>query len=277
MIQTALYSLVLVLLGLIAVQLAVARAFRARVLGLAGRLTSAPPVTDLGAAVGSAADLPALVVGYALRAGAEPGAAPRIARFNQRVEMRLTPGGPFAAMRAWQVVALGRAGFLWEARQDLGPLTRLRVLDAFVEGEGHLEARIFGSIPVARAGGAGIALGEAYRYLAELPWVPDAMIGNPDLIWRDAGPDRVEVRLETRQGPAHAVFSFDAEGDIVAVTAKGRPVRGPDGRMAPRDWFGRFSDYARLGPRRLPRRAEVGYEDGEVWFRAEIADYRISV
>lgn len=274
--QTALYILVLVLLGLIAVQLAVARAFRARVLGLAGRLTSASPAIDPEATATRAAGLPALVTGYAVRAGAEPGAAPRILRFNQKVEMRLAPGAAFTPMRAWQVVALGRAGFLWEARQDLGPLTRLRVLDAFVEGDGHLEARLFGSIPVARAGGAGIALGEAYRYLAELPWAPDAMIGNPDLVWREAGPNRAEVRLETPQGRAHAVFDFDADGDIVAVTARGRPVRGPDGRMAPRDWSGRFSDYAQLGPRRLPGRAEVGYDGGEVWFRAEIADYRIS-
>lgn len=274
--QTALYSLVLAILGLIAAQLAVARAFRARVLKLAGRLACDSPVIDPEDCVARAAGLPALVAGYAARAGAQPGAAPRTARFTQRVEMRLAPAGRFAAMRAWQVMALGRAGFLWEARQDLGPLTRLRILDAYVEGEGHLEARLFGSIPVARAGGAGIALGEAYRYLAELPWAPDAMIGNPDLVWRQTGPDRVEVRLQTPQGTAEAVFDFDSDGDIVAVSATGRPVRGPDGRMTLRDWHGTFSDYAQLGPRRLPSRAEVGYEADDVWFRAEIADYRIS-
>lgn len=273
--QMALYILVLALLGLIAVQLAVARAFRARVLGLAGRLVSHYPAIDPGATAARAAGLPALVANYAARAGAEPGAALRSVRFNQRVEMRLAPGGPFVAMRAWQVMALGRAGFLWEARRDLGPLTRLRVLDAWVEGEGHLEARILGSIPVTRAGGAGIALGDAYRYLAELPWAPDAMIGNPDLVWRQTGPARAEVRLQTAQGTAYAVFDFDAEGDIVAVSASGRPVRGADGRIAPRDWHGTFGDYARLGSRRLPGRVEVGY-DGDIWFRAEVADYRIS-
>ncbi|WP_461305868.1 DUF6544 family protein [Albidovulum sp.] len=265
--------LVLLAIAILAVQVRASRRFRARVLRLGAGLHRAPVARD------QSARLPPVVADLARRAGADLSRPLRVASFNQTAELRTRRGGPFAPVRTWQMVALARPGFVWEARRDLGPLALLRVLDAFVDNEGRLEARLLGSVPVARAEGEKINLAEAYRYLAELPWAPDAIIGNPDLQWRVLSDSRVEVRLQTRDGTARVTFGLDAEGDIETVAAEARPVLMPDGTTRDLPWQGRFGDYARVGPRRIPTYGEVGnvYEDGlEIYFRGRITEYHVA-
>lgn len=261
-------------LGLGAAQAIAAARFRARILGLAARLHDTPATRDVEDR------LPPVVADFARRAGAKPGSALRVATFAQDGELRLRQGGRFAPTVAWQAIALGRAGFVWDARQSLGPVRVLRVVDAFVGAEGVLDARLFGSVPVARLSGGELTLGEAFRYLAELPWAPDAILGNPDLAWRVTGPDTVEVRLATQGGTARVTFRLDAAGDIVGMEAKGRPARDGAGRMVRLDWQGRFGDYRQIGPRRLPEFGEVGYvwpgHGYEPYFRGRIRDYRLA-
>lgn len=264
------YVLVLAVLVLAAVQLFMVRAFRARALALGAALRGDPGPVDVSAG------LPPLVRAFALKSGADPAQLARTVSFTQAVEMRRTAGGRFDSYQAWQVAATGKPGFLWQARQDAGPFTKLRVVDAFVDGEGHLEARLLASIPVARADGPDLALAEAYRYLAELPWVPDAILGNPDLRWQMAGDRTASVSLQTKGGAAHVAFLFDEGGDIVAMRAKGRPATDADGKPARYDWQGTFGGYAVLGPRRVPVTGEVGYiypSGYESYFKATLTEY----
>ncbi len=124
-----------------------------------------------------------------------------------------------------------------------------------------------------------MTLGEAYRYLAELPWAPDAILGNPDLEWRILARNIAEVRLATPAGAARVSFRFDAQGDIVEIEAKGRPARDASGKEVLRDWRGYFRDYRQIGPRRIPGAAEVGYvypEGYEAYFRCKITDYHLA-
>jgi hypothetical protein len=267
------YVLFLVFLVLLGAQLFAARAFRAKALALASRLTAAPPVSKPGPG------LPPIVAAFARRAGAGTGEPVRNASFNQHAELRTRPGGPFGTYAARQVMALGEPGFLWEARQDIGPFPKLRVIDSYVADAGHLQARLLGTIPVVRASGPDIALSEGYRYLAELPWAPDAMLGNPLLKWRTVDARLAEVALETPGGTARVMFEFDKSGDIVAMLAKGRPATNSAGIPARYDWRGRYSDYRRIGARRVPALGEVGYvypSGYETYFRGRVTEYRIS-
>jgi hypothetical protein len=51
------------------------------------------------------------------------------------------------------------------------------VTDAFANERGDLQVKVLGLFPIARIhGGDQIAKGEAMRYLAELPWAPDALV-----------------------------------------------------------------------------------------------------
>lgn len=264
--QTAIAIVFLVLIAGLALQVAAAAAFRRRGLRLVAKLQDGPQTRRV-------AGLPQPVLEFAVRCGAEAGARLRFATLTQEGELRLEQGGAFGRFAAWQATALGAPGFVWLARQDAGPFPKLRVLDAYVQREGHLEARLLGSIPVARASGPALSLGEAYRYLAELPWAPDAILGNPDLEWRLTARNIAEVRMTTPEGAARVSFRFDAQGDIVEMEAKGRPARDARGRDSTLDWRGYFRDYRQIGPRRIPSAAEVGYvypQGYEPYFRCKV-------
>lgn len=264
--------LFLALLILIVVQVLIGRGVRARALMAAARVRNGRPAADM------LDRLPKLVAEHALRSGVRPGAAARTVTFTQTADLRLKPGGRFRQFAAWQIIGVGQAGFLWEARQSSGLASSIRVIDALFEGQGTLEARAFGAIPLVRASGPEVSLAEAYRYLAELPWAPDAMVGNPDLRWRTVGDRLVEVSLATEPG-AVVFFMFDDRGDITGMRAKGRPAKDAAGKPARYDWVGTYGSYAQLGSRRVPETAEVGYiypTGYETYFKGRIADYRVS-
>lgn len=270
--QTLVAIVFLVLIAGLAVQIAMAGRFRRYGARLVARLNDSPPARRV-------AGLPQPVLEFAIRAGAGGGAKLRLATLTQDGELRLRQGGPFGRVAAWQAIALGAPGFVWLARKDAGPVPALRILDAYVRREGVLQARLLGSIPVARLSGPDLSLGEAYRYLAELPWAPDAIIGNPDLEWRLTARNIAEVRMATPQGAARVSFRFDAAGDIVEMEAKDRPARDADGTTARRDWRGYFRDYRQIGPRRVPGAAEVGYvypSGYEAYYRCRITDYHLA-
>ncbi|MCV2866170.1 DUF6544 family protein [Albidovulum sediminicola] len=257
------------LAALAAAQLFLASAFSRRIAARVARIRA-------GRAASGGADLPAPVRDFALRCGAASGG--RAARFTQAADLRLKPGAPFQAILATQHVALGEAGFAWDAVRPIGPLPLFRVIDAYDGTGGLLEARFLGAVPLAARSGQDIALGEALRYLAELPWAPDAILGNPDIGWRMTDATHVEASLPVGNAMARVTFSLDAQGDFVTVEAKDRPAFDAQGRAVAYDWRGHFRDYRRIGDRRVPERGEVGYvypEGYEVYFRGRILSYEV--
>jgi hypothetical protein len=270
--QIAIAALILIVIATYIPHLVASRRFRAKALALADQLLKSPASLDVSST------LPPLVRSFAQRAGVSEGQALHLATFTQTGRFRGARGGRFMPFFAREIAAIGSPGFLWEARMRSGPLT-FRVIDALVAAKGMLEVRLLGSFPVAQTSDPETSLAEAYRYLAELPWMPDAIAGNPQLVWHMAGENTVDVYLETKSGRAAVQFSFDAAGDIVAMRAQGRPARDSQNRPVRYDWQGRFWDYAQIGPRRVPRQGEVGYvypSGYEAYFQCQITGYEIS-
>lgn len=219
-------------------------------------------------------DLPKAIQAFALRGLAGDAPAPAI-RLDQAAEMRLKKGADWRALAARQTIATVRPGFAWVAQMRLGPVPVVRVLDAFENGEGLLEVRLFGALRLDASSGPEMALGEGLRYLAELPWAPEAILVNHEIAWAQSE-EGITARIETAGGPAVVTFTLDAGGDIVSVFARDRPAALADGTPAPLDWRGRFFDYAEIGGRRVPLGAEVGYDypDGyEAYFRGRLTGY----
>ncbi|MCV2882232.1 DUF6544 family protein [Actibacterium sp. XHP0104] len=221
-------------------------------------------------------DLPPIVERFARRNGA--GQAGLCAqRLTQVGALRKTPGGAFSRVQASQRMTLGAPGFVWSARGTLGGLPLLRVIDRYAEGTGVLDVWVFGLVQVAEAHGDQTNLSEAMRYLAELPWMPDAIMLNADIAWEQVDDSHVAASLATSGGVARVVLGFDAAGDITEISAQDRPAVEGD-KMVLRDWRGLFSDYRKIGPRRIPTRGQVGYvyDDGfEVYFDGTILDLRL--
>ena len=185
-------------------------------------------------------------------------AAARAARkmiVTQVGAMVLKPGKRPLRFAAVEEFAVDAVAFAWRARFPiLGPLA-LRVTDSYQPPDGLLEVRLLG-LPVQRKRGPELARGEAFRYLAEIPWVPQAIVANRQLLWAEVDERTVEVSTEIAGGRVAVRLTFDG-GEIIRTEAKRPRVEAGGAR---RRWVGEYSDYRSFGGIRVPARGEVRWE-----------------
>lgn len=243
----------------------VRRTFIAKLDTLERRVTAPGPPSS------ARTDLPPEVLALATRLGARAEPARRYVALSQTGSMWSAPGAAPMRFKARQVIATDAPGFVWRA--SFSPFGLIMGADAFVDGRGELDIRALGLVSLARqAGTASVDRGEVLRYLAELPWNPDAILLNRALDWTVEGPRTISVA--TGQGAARAVFTFDldAEGRIAGGHAAARDyVVGH--RTETRPWRGRFWDYQTVEGRLIPLQGEVAWvlDAGDfVYWRGEI-------
>ena len=246
-----------------------ATAFRKRTHAIVARLERTP-ASEL-----TRAPLPEIVRSYLGRtAGAQP--ARKAVWLRQIGEMRTAPEARWRPFTAEQVISIHRPGFAWLARMQAMPRLSAHILDCYVDGEGLLEARLCGSLPLARASGPETSRGELMRYLAELIWAPYAMQHNPQLSWREIDAKTVEVLATSSGGPARVRFTFQ-DGDVACIDADDR-ARLVGRLVVPTKWRGCCSDYREMGGCRIPTQATVSWllDNGsfEYW-RGRVTAYRL--
>jgi Family of unknown function (DUF6544) len=202
--------------------------------------------------------LPTRVRGYVQHTTAADGSVPRQVRIAQEGCMWQKPGARAMRFTAVERFAVDRVAFSWHARFPIvGPLA-VDVVDEYDAGAGKLDVRFLG-LRVRRQRGRETAVGEALRYLAELPWAPHAMACNPELQWHER--DERSVDVATAFGDTQLVvrMTLDADGDIARTSSEMRPLE-LDGEWCPTPWGGEFHDYETIGGVRIPTRAEVYWE-----------------
>jgi hypothetical protein len=203
-------------------------------------------------------DLPAALERYVEGALPDLENVPRRVRTRQVGEMWLKPGARPKRFTAVQEYAADRVAFVWRASFKIAGFATLRVVDRFRRGEGTLESRLFGSIPLTREKGPAVSEGQAFRYLGELPWVPQAFLANHEIELRELDSRHVEAATEASGTRVALTIELNEDGDIVGVAADARPRLEDKGNPTP--WSGSFSDYAELSGIRLPTKAEVRWD-----------------
>ena len=196
---------------------------------------------------------------------------------RQVAELRRAPTGSWQPLACEQVIAIRVSGFVWDAKQRLGPFSLVRVVDAFVDGHGFLEARLFGSVRVGRLSGPEADKGELMRYLAELAWAPDAAACNPAIRWRSLDQSTLELEADSAGGVARVRLYLDQNADLVEMQADERASSEGD-VVVTRPWRGFFSQHREIGGRRVPTRGEVGYvyDDGySAYWRGSVVEYQL--
>jgi hypothetical protein len=168
--------------------------------------------------------------------------------------------------------AVDAVTFVWRARFPiLGPLS-LRVTDRYRPPDGLLEVRLLG-LPMQRNSGPELAQGEAFRYLAEIPWVPHAIVTNRQLQWQEVDERTVEVSTDVA-GERIALRLIFSGNEIVQTIAQ-RPRLEAGGVVTP--WIGEFRDYRSFDGIRVPARGEVRWElpDGPfIYWRGTITSFQ---
>lgn len=209
------------------------------------------------------ARLPPAVRDLALRLGVKPGGSRSGVKLTQTGRMKAKiDAKSWMAFTAMQTISTQTCEFDWRARA--GPFGVVSGRDALKDGEGRFDIMALGFIPIARAEhSAALVRGELMRYLAELPWAPDAILHNAALRWREDAHDRLAVGAGAGETAVEIVLSLDAEGRIAGTFAPDRP-RSATAPFLPTPWRGRFSDYRCRDGTWLPFTGEVAWEiDGE--------------
>lgn len=197
--------------------------------------------------------LPAPVRAYLTRSLPPGQTTPAAVRVHQSGELWKQPGARAMRFEAIEEFACDRVAFAWRARFPiLGPLA-ITVVDGFDGGAGRLRVSLLG-LPLQQQTGAETDVGEAMRYLAELPWAPQAIAANHELEWHTVDDRAVEVVYD-RGMRASVRWELDEAGDPVHMTGVRPFSTGKSFVEMP--WGGDFRDYRDVSGMRVPTVGEA--------------------
>lgn len=158
-----------------------------------------------------------------------------------------------------QRVITRRPGFVWDARIRLAPAITVRVHDAYVAGEGVLNASLFGLISVMKQPSTPeLAQGELLRFFAESAWYPTALLPSQGVVWEAIDDTQARATLTDDEITVKLVIQFDAQGLISSVRSDER-YREVGGKQVPTPWQGRFWNYERRDGMLVPLDGEVAW------------------
>lgn len=174
-----------------------------------------------------------------------------------------------------QQVVTRRPGFDWNGRIRLLPGVPVRVHDAYVTGEGILQAALFGLFSLLNLRGHGaVAEGELMRFFAEAAWYPTALLPSQGVRWEPVDAHAAYGTLTADSLRLRLLFTFNEQDliDSVRADARGRTVGG---QVIPTPWRGRFWNYAERGGMLVPLDGEVAWllpERAKPYWRGSITD-----
>lgn len=219
---------------------------------------------------------PPQVLDMAARLGAVCDGHSRRSVFKQTGTLRTDPTGRRRKFSASQWIDSHQTAFCWRART--GPWGSIGVEDSLIDSRPVGSVLALGLIPLGKAKASPELLkGQLMRYLAELPWIPDAIVCNRELSWRVAASDQLSVSTTMDGAYGEVTFTLDSEG--LPVLIDGVRPREESGRFVERPWRGQLLDFRLVQGRLIPQKARLSWElDGrqsEVW-RGELASWKIT-
>jgi len=172
-----------------------------------------------------------------------------------------------------QRVVTQRPGFDWDGRVTMMPGLQVRVHDAYVAGEGILNASLLGLFSLVNLRGTGdVAEGELMRFFAEAAWYPTALLPSQGVRWEAVDDRSARGTLTEGTIAVKMLFTFNEQGliDTVRADVRGRTVGG---RVVPTPWHGRFWNYGERSGMLVPLDGEVAWllpEGAKPYWRGRI-------
>lgn len=182
--------------------------------------------------------------------------------------LNLTQSGTFnlgTATPSWksftarQRFQTARPGFVWDARIMMFPGVPVRVVDAFIAGEGLLRPTILGLFNMGAQQGKGeIARGELMRHLAESVWFPTALLPSQGVIWTAIDDNSANATMTDGPVSVTLLFRFGADGLVASIHSDSRAMQvGKATVLMP--WECRLSNVHTQNGMRVPMTGEVLY------------------
>ena len=162
--------------------------------------------------------------------------------------------GPFEASQCFSALS---PGFVWDASISMAPLMKVRVRDAYIGGQGSMQAKIFALVSVVNERGrAELNAGALQRYLAEAVWFPTALLPSEGVKWSAIDDSRALATLTDSGTTVSLEFHFNDFGEITGVFTPGR-YREVNGKYKLTPWAGYFRNYEERDGMRIPVEGNV--------------------
>ncbi len=174
---------------------------------------------------------------------------------------RGSPKAKWMPLRASQVLALP-GGFVWKA--SIGGIVRITGSDRYFQGEGALDWRLWGLVPVMRASGPDITRSARGRLAVEAAvWLPAVLLPCNGAEWEPVDDSTAKVIL-TADGEAFEIlFSIAPNGALekVRLNRWGNHLT-PGGAFRPIPFGATVSEEQTLAGCTVPTRIAAGWRPG---------------
>jgi hypothetical protein len=177
---------------------------------------------------------------------------------------RLRHGGTFLAGGRWrpirgvQYLSADPPGFVWWGRIRIAPGVWVDGRDRSVAGEGSMWISAVSTWTIADARGPELDQSALQRLLAELTWIPTALLDGRHVTW--APIDERSARATLRVGGRAVAATFHFGQDGLPERFTGERYREVDGRGVLTPFIGKYADYRVVDGVRVPFRVEAAWQ-----------------
>jgi hypothetical protein len=175
------------------------------------------------------ADLPEPVQRYFLHAIAPGTPLATSVKLHMGGKFRLAPDQPWLPMRSQET--LTRKGFIWKAAIGSG-LSQFQGADRYLNRSGRMRFAILGLVPVVNVQNPDTARSAIGRLVAELTWLPSALLPREGLQWSAIDDRTIQARLKVDDEPVTLTLAIDANGKLLQSSVLRWGDHTPDRKWA---------------------------------------------
>ena len=168
-------------------------------------------------------------------------------RLKHGGEFRPHPNLKWFSIKGEEYFTVENPGFCW-----LGKIPLATATDTYVDGKGNLKVKLLSLIKFIDARGKETDQGELYRWLAEAPWFPTALLPSERLRWEAVDDSSAKIIFSDKGLKLEGTFYFNGQGQITVFKAK-RYM----GKNELVNWSCYYKDYREVNCLQIPLCGEV--------------------
>jgi hypothetical protein len=165
-------------------------------------------------------------------------------------------------MTARQILAPPNA-FVWRPQMRSGPMI-VSGSDGLHEGEAWTRFWLMGLVPVAdvRSSGSDLVRSAAFRSAMEGIWAPASLLPQNGAAWREQGPDRARVTVQTTGGPVTLDLTLAPDGRLIEIVGQRWSNANPRQSFRWQPFGGTMEAEATVNGFTIPSRVKIGNHYG---------------
>lgn len=195
-------------------------------------------------------ECPELVSRYLRKSGVIGKYRTRLAKIVHSGEMKLSQTGSWISLNGEYRILPLTTSFKWLGYLKIFPGLEISIADQYQHGKGYSKVSLASAFEVDHGFGEEIDSSSLGRMLSEMVLVPTSLLPSTYLSWEGVDDHTARAVLSFEGHQAMAVFTFNAEDEIIKVDIK-RFRRSENGyQITP--FIGEFSNYQNFNGLRTP-------------------------